>query len=182
MFDGILRIGSIQAPRLSSGCWRGHSIRRRAAAKGSEIKVGIHNDQAEAVKRLAGIASKIRQSSQSEFPAIALEVQIHSAIEITSALIGLSLGVRELNATTENAAGSLTRVITAATAQAAESSRDAKDLAETSAALSGRLNRLTKWIIGAAIISAAAALIQAGGVVYQVVHPSNPQVLVVPLR
>jgi hypothetical protein len=64
----------------------------------------------------------------------------------------------------------LTGAITAATEKAGRSSAEATAVATQSANLSGQLNRLTKWIIGAAVLSAISATIQAGVAVLTILN------------
>jgi hypothetical protein len=53
----------------------------------------------------------------------------------------------------------------------AESSHESGKVAAESAKLSRKLNRLTIWIIFAAFLSAIAAVVQAGPVIFTLFHP-----------
>lgn len=60
------------------------------------------------------------------------------------------------------------RSIDEATTQAGISSQEATMVAKQSAQLSQQLNRLTRWVIAAELLSAIAATIQAGAALYAV--------------
>jgi hypothetical protein len=137
--------------------------------------------QASARERLTRLEAKLRDSPQTAYLSLAQEIQIHSAIEVTSALIGLSAGVDDLANRVVTVANNLTSAITAATKQAEDSSKESANLAAKSADLSRKLNSLTIWIIVTAFLSAGAAAVQAIAVVYQINHPSPPQLIVTPI-
>jgi hypothetical protein len=90
------------------------------------------------------------------------EVSIDCAIEITEALIGLKVAVEDMANRTVTVANNLIAAIDKATVQLVIASGESTNVAKESATLSGKLNRLTKWIIAAAVLSAIAAAIQAG--------------------
>lgn len=114
-------------------------------------------------ERLESLKQKLRTTGQNEAAqrGTQLEVDVanfESAIEVSEALIGLNDSADRAVAVL----GSLTAAINKATAQAEVSSREATSVAKESATFSGQLNRLTRWVIIAAVLSAIAAAIQAG--------------------
>ena len=113
-----------------------------------------------------------------------LAAEVDCAIEITEALIGLKVAVDSMANQVATVMVNLTAEINKATAQAVISSNESTKVAHESATLSRKLNRLTFWIVLAALVSAAAAGVQAWGAWYAVHHPqqvSVPASLTAPL-
>lgn len=91
---------------------------------------------------------------------------VDCAIEITEALIGLKVAVDSMANQVATVMINLTAGIDKATAQSVLSSEESTKVAKESTTLSGQLNRLTRWIIAAAVLAAIAAVVQAGAAVY----------------
>jgi len=90
-----------------------------------------------------------------------IEVDLECAIEINYALVGLTTAANDISNRLVLTLTNLTGAIEKSTAQAVVSSEEATSVAKESANLSRKLNRLTLWIIIAAIASAASAIVQA---------------------
>ncbi len=90
-----------------------------------------------------------------------IEVDLECAIEINDALVGLTTAANDMSNRLVLTLTNLTGAIEKSTAQAVVSSEEATSVAKESANLSRKLNRLTLWIIIAAIASAASAIVQA---------------------
>jgi hypothetical protein len=93
---------------------------------------------------------------------------VDCAIEITEALIGLKVAVDSMANQAFTVMCNLTAAIDKATAQAILSSEESTKVAKESTKLAGQLNRLTSWIIAAAILAAIAAAVQVGAALYVV--------------
>jgi hypothetical protein len=96
---------------------------------------------------------------------------VDCAIEITEALIGLTVAVQSMETKSVIVMNNLIKKLDEATVQAAESSKESGKVAAESANLSQQLNSLTIWIIIAAFLSAIAAVVQAGVAVVTLTHP-----------
>ena len=70
-------------------------------------------------------------------------------------------------------ANNLHKTLEATNALTERAAQESTRAAEESAALSGKLNRLTVWIVMAAILSSVAACIQAGVALYAAFYPSH---------
>lgn len=99
-----------------------------------------------------------------------MAADVDCAIEIAEALIGLKVAVNDMANRSVTVMSNLTKEIEEATAQAEVSSRESGKAAAESANLARKLNRLTFWIVFAALISAAAAGVQAWAAWYDVHH------------
>jgi hypothetical protein len=121
-------------------------------------------------ENLEAAKQKIRKAPQNEtaLRPVQAEASIDCAIEVAEALISLRVAVEDMANRSVLVIGNLMVVIEKATAQAILSSDESTKVAKESANLSAKLNRLTKWIIIAAILSALAAIIQAGTAVYAI--------------
>jgi hypothetical protein len=121
--------------------------------------------------RLETIKEKIRNAPGNEAAqrVAQSEINVDCAIEIAEALIGLKVAMNSMANQVATVMINLTAAIDKATAQAVLSSEESTKVAIESTKLSGHLNRLTKWIIAAAVLSAIAAIVQAGAAVYIVV-------------
>jgi hypothetical protein len=97
------------------------------------------------------------------------EVNIDCAVEISEALVGLTVAVQSMEQNSVIVMNKLITEIKGATAQAVISSDESSKVAKESTKLSGQLNWLTKWIIGAAVLSAIAAAIQAYAALYPII-------------
>jgi hypothetical protein len=100
-------------------------------------------------------------------------VEVDCAIEIAEALAGLKAAVNDMASRFVTVMGNLTKEIERATAQAEVSSRESGKAAAESANLARKLNRLTFWIVVAALISAGAAGVQAWSAWYTVHQPQQ---------
>ena len=98
------------------------------------------------------------------------EARIKIAIETCESLFGLTVAINDLANQSVQTLNELTGAITQATQQAGRSSAEAAAVATQSANLSRQLNRLTKWIIAAVVLSAVAAVIQAGVAVFSILN------------
>src|SRR5262249_42748577 len=123
--------------------------------------------------RLETIKENIRGVPSSPEKAARMAVSIDCAVEIAESLVGLTVAVQSLEQNSVIVMSNLIKKIDEATIQAAEFSRESGNVARESANLSGQLNSLTKWIVGAALLSALAAAIQAGMAVYVATHPQQ---------
>jgi hypothetical protein len=95
-----------------------------------------------------------------------LVADIKCAIEIGEALLDFKVAVQDTANRAVLVLGNLTSAIDKATTQAEISSQEATSVAKESAKFSQQLNRLTLWVITAAVLSAIAAIIQAGVALY----------------
>jgi hypothetical protein len=92
--------------------------------------------------------------------------QIQSAIEISEALTGLTVAVNDMANRMVTVTNNLQKAVETASAESTQAAKE-------SAAVSRQLNRLTRWIIAAAVLSAVAACIQAGAVLYNALNPAQ---------
>jgi hypothetical protein len=120
------------------------------------------------LERLKSVKEKLRHTpgNQATQGQAQMEANLDCAIEINEALIGLTFAVNDVANRTVDVLNRLTAAIDKATAQAEISSHEATSVSKESAKVSRQLNRLTVWIIIAAILSAVAAAIQAGTALY----------------
>lgn len=118
--------------------------------------------------RLEELIQRLNTSPETLHRKLNQEADIRIAIETCESLFGLTVAVNDMANRSIGTLNKLTEAITAATAQAERSSAEATSVATQSANLSGQLNRLTKWIIAAAVLSAIAAAIQAGAAMFSI--------------
>lgn len=94
-----------------------------------------------------------------------MQGSMQSAIAITEALIGLTVAVEDLANRTVTRMNALSETITKASEQSAQTSALASTQAATasqeSGALQRKLNKLTIWIVVAAIASGLGTVVQA---------------------
>jgi hypothetical protein len=121
-------------------------------------------------ERLESSKQKIRAAPGNETAQrpVQSEVNVDCAIEITEALISLEVAVADMADRTALVAGNFIRAIEKATEQAEISSRESTAVAKESATLSRRLNKLTLWIILAALLSALATVVQSVAAVREI--------------
>jgi methyl-accepting chemotaxis protein len=120
--------------------------------------------------RLGKLLQEVNDAPASDYPRLQLKVPIQSAIEIGAALNSLREVLNEIASRAVTIADNLQSTIEKATEQSEMTAQQSTHAAKESAKLSQQLNRLTLWIIGAAILSAIAACIQAGAAIYSVLH------------
>lgn len=120
--------------------------------------------------RLEELIRELNASPETGYSKLRQQADIRIAIETCDALFGLTVAVNEMAHQSIQALNTLTGAITAATEQAGTSSAGATAVATQSANLSAQLNRLTKWIIWTAVLSAIAAVIQAGVALFGVLR------------
>jgi hypothetical protein len=99
------------------------------------------------------------------------EASIDCAIEIAESLMSLTVAVNDMANRSLTVTNNVIEAINKSTQQLVVSSNESTSVARESAKLSATLNRLTIWIIAAAILSAAAAGLQAWVAWYSVRHP-----------
>jgi hypothetical protein len=109
--------------------------------------------------------------------AVIAGVNLDCAIEIAEALVGLTVAVRSLEQNSMLVMNKLLKEIETSTAQTKTSSQESGKVALESANLSRKLNRLTIWIVIAAIVSAGAAAVQASVAWYTVHKPQQAVIL-----
>jgi hypothetical protein len=101
----------------------------------------------------------------SEHSMLQMQGSMQSAIAITEALIGLTVAVEDLANRTVTRMNALSETITKASEQSAQTSALASTQAATasqeSGALQRKLNKLTIWIVVAAIASGLGTVVQA---------------------
>ena len=114
------------------------------------------------------LLNKLKTSPGTPVQTLHEEVNIKIAIETCESLFALTVAVNDMANRSIQSLNALTNAITAATEQAGKSSAEATAVAMQSTNLSGQLNRLYKWIIAAAVMSAIAAVIQAGAAVFSI--------------
>jgi hypothetical protein len=114
------------------------------------------------------LLNKLKTSPGTPVQTLHEEVNIKIAIETCESLFALTVAVNDMANRSIQSLNALTKAITAATEQAGRSSAEATAVAMQSTNLSGQLNRLYKWIIAAAVMSAIAAVIQAGAAVFSI--------------
>jgi hypothetical protein len=126
--------------------------------------------------RLETVFQQIRDAHGSEIPLLKAKAQadIECTIEIIAALTQLSIGIVEMNRTATTMINDLIKSVDKARDQAEASSVESGKVASESANLSRKLNRLTFWIVIAAIVSAAAAGVQAWAAWYTITHNPHP--------
>lgn len=119
--------------------------------------------------RLEETLARIRKTPGNEAPQrqAQMEASVECAIELYGAMSGLKVAVEDMANRTVLVANRLTAAIEKATDQAEVSSHESTNVALQSANLSRKLNRLTVWIIIAALLSAAAAVVQAWAAVHK---------------
>jgi hypothetical protein len=114
------------------------------------------------------LLNKLNTSPETLHRKLQQEAEIRIAIETCESLFALTVAVNDMANRSIETLNKLTGAITAATEQAKTSSAETTNVARESANLSSKLNRLTRWIIGAAVLSAFAAAIQAGVAVFSI--------------
>jgi hypothetical protein len=100
-------------------------------------------------------------------------VYLECAIEIADVLVGLQSAINDMANRGVTVSNNLIAKIEEATKQAEESAKESGKLAAESANLARKLNRLTLWIVFAALISAGAAGVQAWTAWYNVHHQQS---------
>ncbi len=126
--------------------------------------MAFDTEQGNSVRLLGEIEAQLRENKKGGDQMTASIASVKSASEVCKALFSLRNSIVE------------------STAQAKASADESSKQVLANTKLTSQLNTLTMWVIGVTIVAAFAAVIQAGTAVYQSLHPSDPQVLVVPFQ
>jgi hypothetical protein len=106
-----------------------------------------------------------------QLPVIA-EVNVDCAVEIAETLVGLTGAVNNMATQLQTVMNNLIKAVDRAAAQSLIASEESTKAAAESSNVAKKLNKLTIWIIVAAILSALAAGVQSTVAVYTALRPS----------